>query len=123
MERIAVREAVSGDAPVIAAFQLAMALETEQLMLDPEVVDKGVTAVFGRPELGCYYVAEKEGRSSALCSPPMSGATGATERYCGSSRCMCCHSTAVWGLSQVVWSSADEGRGGLRVAGDQVVCR
>lgn len=61
MEKIAVREAVPGDAPVIAAFQLAMALETEQLMLDPEVVEKGVTAVFGRPELGCYYVAEKEG--------------------------------------------------------------
>ena len=58
---ITVREAVAGDAPQIAAFQLSMALETEQLMLDPEVVDHGVAAVFENPGLGKYYVAEREG--------------------------------------------------------------
>lgn len=56
-----VRNAVAEDTRVIASFQLAMALETEGLMLDPEVVDKGVGAVFEVPTRGCYYVAEIEG--------------------------------------------------------------
>jgi GNAT superfamily N-acetyltransferase len=53
--------AVPGDARVIAAFQLAMALETEGLMLDPDVVDKGVRAVFDDSSRGRYYVAEING--------------------------------------------------------------
>jgi len=52
-----VRKAIIEDAHTIASFQLAMALETEQLMLDPDVVDKGVKAVFDDPALGNYYVA------------------------------------------------------------------
>jgi ribosomal protein S18 acetylase RimI-like enzyme len=51
-----VREANREEARLIAAFQLAMAAETEQLMLDPEVVDKGVLAVFDDPSKGKYYV-------------------------------------------------------------------
>jgi hypothetical protein len=47
-----VREATHNDARTIATFQLAMASETEQLMLDPEVVDKGVRAVFDDPGKG-----------------------------------------------------------------------
>jgi len=61
MDGITVRKSVAGDAPLIAAFQLAMALETEKLVLDPEVVDQGVRAVYRNPALGCYYVAEKGG--------------------------------------------------------------
>jgi ribosomal protein S18 acetylase RimI-like enzyme len=53
-----VREATHEDARIIAAFQLAMASETEQLMLDPEVVDKGVRSVFDDPGKGKYYVTE-----------------------------------------------------------------
>ncbi len=56
-----VRKAVAEDALVIAAFQLAMAAETEQLMLDPEVVDQGVLAVFNNPGYGIYYVVEING--------------------------------------------------------------
>ena len=56
-----VRMAVPGDARVIAAFQLAMALETEGLMLDSDVVDKGVSAVFDEPSRGRYYVAQING--------------------------------------------------------------
>ncbi len=56
-----IRMAVPGDARVIAAFQLAMALETEGLILDPDVVDKGVMAVFDDPSRGRYYVAEMNG--------------------------------------------------------------
>jgi len=53
-----VREATQNDARIIADFQLAMAMETEQLMLDPDVVDKGVRAVFDDPGKGKYYVTE-----------------------------------------------------------------
>jgi ribosomal protein S18 acetylase RimI-like enzyme len=56
-----VREAIHDDARIIAAFQLAMASETEQLMLDPDVVDKGVGAVFDDPGKGKYYVTEING--------------------------------------------------------------
>jgi ribosomal protein S18 acetylase RimI-like enzyme len=56
-----VRKAVAEDTNIIASFQLAMALETEQLMLDPDVVDKGVLAVFENPARGNYYVAEING--------------------------------------------------------------
>ncbi|HNX79654.1 MAG TPA: GNAT family N-acetyltransferase [Prolixibacteraceae bacterium] len=56
-----VREAIKEDASAIVSFQLAMAAETEQLMLDPEVVDKGVSAVFEDPKKGRYYVTELNG--------------------------------------------------------------
>ena len=57
-----IREARREDIPTIAAFQVAMAKETESLDLDPETVHAGVTAVFDRSNpaaaSGCYYVAE-----------------------------------------------------------------
>jgi ribosomal protein S18 acetylase RimI-like enzyme len=56
-----VREATHDDARIIAAFQLAMASETEQLMLDPDVVDKGVDAVFDDSGKGKYYITEMNG--------------------------------------------------------------
>ena len=55
-----VRPARRSDYKAIVEFQLAMALETEQLQLDSKVVNKGVSEVFRRPELGCYYVAEAD---------------------------------------------------------------
>jgi GNAT superfamily N-acetyltransferase len=55
------RKAIKEDAGLIAAFQLAMALETEQLILDPQIVDGGVRAVFDDPNRGNYYVAEFNG--------------------------------------------------------------
>jgi ribosomal protein S18 acetylase RimI-like enzyme len=56
-----VREAIRNDAHLIADFQLAMASETEQLMLDPDAVEKGVFAVFDDPGKGKYYVTEMNG--------------------------------------------------------------
>jgi ribosomal protein S18 acetylase RimI-like enzyme len=56
-----VREATRSDARIIADFQLAMASETEQLILDPDLVDKGVKAVFDDPGKGKYYVTEMNG--------------------------------------------------------------
>ena len=58
---ITTREATVTDADVIAAFQIAMARETEELELDAEVVARGVRAVFDQPSHGRYFVAEAEG--------------------------------------------------------------
>ena len=57
----AFREATRTDAGAIVAFQLAMALETEALRLDPAVCASGVRAVFDDPSKGRYFVAEEGG--------------------------------------------------------------
>ena len=56
-----VRNATLEDAATIVDFQVKMALETEELSLDLDVVTQGVTAVFSDPSKGRYYVAEEEG--------------------------------------------------------------
>jgi len=53
-----IRQATPIDAPVIVDFNLRLALETEKLRLDPEVVRAGVEALFRDPAKGVYYVAE-----------------------------------------------------------------
>lgn len=58
---IKIRKAIPIDAPSIIDFQLKMAWETENLRLVPEVVTKGVDAVFHDQSLGRYYVAESDG--------------------------------------------------------------
>lgn len=47
----------------IAAFNVAMARETEDLALDPARVCKGVEAVLDNPRLGFYLVARSAGRT------------------------------------------------------------
>jgi len=57
-----VRRAVRNDAPSIVAFNAAMALETESLSLDQNVLEEGVLAVFDSlSETGgaLYFVAEQ----------------------------------------------------------------
>ena len=55
-----IRNATLQDAATIAHFQVTMAMETENLVLDPVVVHKGVTAIFNDPSKGCYFVAEED---------------------------------------------------------------
>ena len=52
------REAVESDAAAIAEFQIAMALETEELSLDPAICAQGVKALFDDPAKGIYFVVE-----------------------------------------------------------------
>jgi GNAT superfamily N-acetyltransferase len=59
---INIRKAIPNDVPSIVDFQLRMARETENLRLAPEIVEKGVTAVFRDPSKGQYYVAVSEGK-------------------------------------------------------------
>ena len=58
MTDIVIREARREDAATIIEFQLAMALETEELPLDREILTHGVNALFDDPSLGRYFVAE-----------------------------------------------------------------
>lgn len=57
-----IRQANVNDSASIVEFQLAMAMETEQLRLDEPTVIKGVAAVFSDPSKGIYYVAELDGK-------------------------------------------------------------
>ncbi|MCG8309226.1 MAG: GNAT family N-acetyltransferase [Cytophagales bacterium] len=58
---IKIREGNKQDARSIIQFQVNMALETEDLILDRTVVEKGVLAVFSDDRKGSYYVAELNG--------------------------------------------------------------
>jgi ribosomal protein S18 acetylase RimI-like enzyme len=59
---VLVRRAEPGDADAIAAFNSAMALETEGRALLPERIGAGVRRLLSDPSLGFYAVAEHEGR-------------------------------------------------------------
>lgn len=59
---IQVRPAEPQDIDSLVAGNIAMALEAEHKHLDPRVVTEGVRAVFERPQLGRYFVAEIDGR-------------------------------------------------------------
>ena len=56
-----VRPATAADAQAIAAFQCAMALETEDKPLDSETVLRGVRAALADEFKGSYLVAELDG--------------------------------------------------------------
>ncbi len=62
MTDLVIREARRDDAATIIEFQLAMALETEELPLDREILTRGVHALFDNPALGRYFVAESDRR-------------------------------------------------------------
>ncbi len=58
---LTVRDANPVDAATIAAFNSAMAIETEGRPLDPELINPGVERVLGDVARGRYWVAESEG--------------------------------------------------------------
>ena len=58
---VTIRNAVPNDAAAIAAFQLAMALETEGKQLELGVVMPAVEEVFANPSRGFYLVGEIDG--------------------------------------------------------------
>lgn len=53
-----VRTALPDDAPRLAAWNAAMAWETERKRLDPDVLARGVAAIFAQPTRGSYFIAE-----------------------------------------------------------------
>lgn len=59
---IGIRDAVAGDAEVIADFNRRLAWESEGKRLDAAVIDRGVRLALARPELCRYFLAEIDGR-------------------------------------------------------------
>jgi ribosomal protein S18 acetylase RimI-like enzyme len=57
-----IRLAMPDDAQVLIEFNCAMALETENKQLLPEVIGAGVRALLANPALGFYLIAEAGGR-------------------------------------------------------------
>ncbi len=55
------REGTPSDVSVIVDFQVAMALETEELELDRDACTRGVQGVFDDPSRGRYFLAESKG--------------------------------------------------------------
>ncbi len=58
---IFIRAANIRDAATIALFNIRMAMETENLRLDPMTIERGVKRVFEDHHRGDYYVAEING--------------------------------------------------------------
>ncbi len=56
-----IREARESDADTIADFNVRMAMETEQLGLDPSTVQRGVRAALADRSKAIYFVAEIDG--------------------------------------------------------------
>jgi GNAT superfamily N-acetyltransferase len=56
-----VRDACAADLAFLADCNAAMALETEHKTLDRALLERGVAAVFERPQRGFYLVAERAG--------------------------------------------------------------
>ncbi len=54
---VIIRKAETKDIEKLIQFQIRMAKETENLLLDEKTVYKGVKKIFTHPELGQYYVA------------------------------------------------------------------
>ncbi|WP_395680271.1 GNAT family N-acetyltransferase [Dokdonella sp.] len=60
-EPLRIRDAVATDVAFLADCNAAMALETEHKELGRDVLERGIAAVFERPERGFYLVAERNG--------------------------------------------------------------
>ena len=60
--KIIFRPAREEEKETIIEFQMLMAQETEQLALDQQKIEQGVSAVFDHPLYGNYYVAAHESK-------------------------------------------------------------
>ena len=65
MEEISIRHAEEKDLNHIIEFNIAMALETENKVLNPEIISKGVNNLFKNSQFGFYIVAEIKGEVCA----------------------------------------------------------
>jgi len=63
--KILIRKAIEEDLPTIVDFQMAMALETENLKLEESIVKKGVSAAFHDSAKGQYFVTEIDNEIAA----------------------------------------------------------
>lgn len=59
---LSIRDAVASDLDVIVAYNEQLALETEDKVLDHEILIKGVTRAIADPDALRYWVAEVDGK-------------------------------------------------------------
>ena len=59
---ITIRPSSSDDNAILADFQVRLAAETENILLDRETVTAGIKALFADPAKGTYYIAEYRGK-------------------------------------------------------------
>jgi GNAT superfamily N-acetyltransferase len=64
---VEVREGRLNDWERIVGFEVRTAKETEGLVLNKDVVTKGVRGVFEEPARGTYWVAEEDGEIVGVC--------------------------------------------------------
>jgi GNAT superfamily N-acetyltransferase len=71
---LGIRRGTQRDVPTIAAFNRAMARETEQRELATDAVEAGVRGLLARPQAGFYLVAEEAGEAvgSLMVTPEWS---------------------------------------------------
>jgi hypothetical protein len=60
--KLTIRKATLQDADIIVKFNKAMALETEDKLLDDDTLTKGVNQLFDDPKKGFYLLAEADGQ-------------------------------------------------------------
>ncbi len=106
MSEIHVRRAGIRDAEVVAAFNVAIALETENHVLDPAVVGRGVRTALTDASKCVYFVAEADGR--------VVGQTMATFEWSD------WRNGDVWWLQSVYVDPASRGRGVFRALHGEV---
>ena len=64
---LSIRQAREQDVETIAAFNRAMALETERKHLDPAVARRGVQQALGQPQQVQYFLAELDAQVVGQC--------------------------------------------------------
>jgi ribosomal protein S18 acetylase RimI-like enzyme len=64
-ERVRIRDANERDRDLLVGFATAMAHETEDLVLDPDVLGPGVAALLADPRKGRVFVLEEDGAPAA----------------------------------------------------------
>ncbi|MHC1708578.1 MAG: GNAT family N-acetyltransferase [Bacteroidales bacterium] len=62
MEKFNIKTAEPSHIETIVNFQLLMAIESEGITLDQEILSKGVKAVFADPAKGKYFLCQQEGK-------------------------------------------------------------
>jgi hypothetical protein len=93
------RAARISDTDGIAAFNAAMALETENRILPPEIITAGVHNFLEHPEWGFLYRRESGGQVVACLMITTNGATGATGFSGGFRVFTCVRSSGAWAFT------------------------
>lgn len=60
---IQIRQAQRADLSLLVDFQYNLALESENITLDRQVLNAGMVALFDDPTKGLYYIAEEDGEA------------------------------------------------------------